>query len=69
MTGLVGFGRGGPPRRVVAESCSNVAPPGWLLALCRAAPPREIAAYASLISAIWRVATRDASGSSPMRSG
>src|SRR5438093_6514276 len=75
VTGRVGRGRGGPPRRDRPPPAS--VPPGQraparssVPGRRRDAPPSRVrAAYASLISAMRRVATRDAAGSSPVRSG
>jgi len=74
VTGLLGFGRGGPPGlafsapgRVPAASTSHSP---FAPVLDRLPPGSRISvAYASLISAIRRVAARDAAGSSPVRSG
>ena len=65
VTGRVGFGGGGPPRRRVTPGSNGVSS----VRLVRPSAPRVSAAYASLISAMRRVAIRDAAGSSPVRSG
>ena len=69
VTGRVGFGArraAAAGRRLVIERTSR---PGAAAPSDVASPDRTSAAYASLISAMRRVATRDAAGSSPVRSG
>ena len=67
VTGRVGFGRGGPPRRGAGPAPKSARSPSrtrW-----SAAASRVSAAYESLISAMRRVAAWTAVGSSPVRSG
>ena len=68
VTGRVGFGGGGPPRRRATPGSNGVSSARSPRARALLSP-RVSAAYASLISAIRRVARRDAAGSSPVRSG
>src|SRR6188508_1989360 len=67
VTGRVGFGGGGPPRLRVTPGSNGVS--SRFRRPSPRPPSRVSAAYASLISAIRRVAMRDAAGSSPVRSG
>jgi hypothetical protein len=73
VTGRLGRGRGGPPRRRTGSFSSNPrplgVPPAARMPARRCPSSRRSASYASLISAMSRVAVRDADGSSPVRSG